>query len=505
MSIAESTLSSAKILDFYKYIESAGAENHGLLITRNGKTLFEHYVAPYSADTPHTLFSVTKSLVSTAVGFAISEGLFELETRVAPFFGEYTQSPGTENITVRHLLTMNSGKKFSFLQDMTGDYVEIFMKAGFRKNPGFLYSNNDVHILSALLQKVTGMPVVDYLTPRLFEPLGIEKPEWERDKNGICVGGTGCYLKLRDLVAIMQCYADGGLYNGKRIIPEFWAREAVKKQTDIPSGSHSEGYGYLFWINKNSFAMNGMFGQIITCCPDDGIITGYFNSSVDDSPLMFAEEKYLRNALTSQDREEDRLSLEKYLAKKDEKCVKSSGGYEIPSGTFKITALSDFIASLFFPAGLIPRSISSSMAKRPAKGMNNLSFEQKDGYLQICWGEDGDRVTVNCGLDGSPRMSECSLKGYNYKIRSHGYWNGNVLNLTVKPVNTLATQKLALSFEGDTVKVKMKSTPDFTEFILHNMTTVPIFEKSPAIKKCASGFMKMLLKTAYMPMKFKRK
>lgn len=505
MSISTNVLSSGKILEFYRFIEAAGAENHGLLITVNGEKLFEHYVYPYSEDTPHTLFSVTKSLVSTAVGFAISEGLIELDTPVWSYFTDYRQSPGTENITVRHLLTMHSGKKFSFLQDMTGDYVKIFMKAGFRKNPGFLYSNNDVHILSALLQRVTGQTVADYLTPRLFEPMGIEKPEWETDKKGICVGGTGCYLRLKDLVAIVQCYADGGVFNGKQLIPEFWAREATKKQVDITPTPYSDGYGYLFWTNGNDFAMNGMFSQIITYYPESGMIVGYTNSSVDDRPLMCAAETYLRNAFVPEDSEEDRAALEKYLKEKDEKCVSSAERFKVPGGVFSVSALSKIISSLFFPAGLIPRSISSSMAKRPGKGIDNLSFSQKEeSCLEIRWTEDGDTVTVNCGLDGTPRMSECSLKGYNYKIWSYGYWNGNVLNLTVKPINTLATQKITMEFVGDTVKLCMKDTPGFTEFILHNMTTVPIFEKSRTVKEIAGACMKLLLKTAYLPMKFKK-
>ncbi len=505
MSIDTNGLSSENILKFYKYIESAGAENHGLLITKGHEKLFEHYIYPYSENTPHTLFSVTKSLVSTAVGFAISEGLFDLDTRVAQYFREYKQSKGTDSITVRHLLTMNSGKKFSFLQDMTGDYVEIFMKAGFREKRGFLYSNNDVHILSALIQKVTGQTVVDYLTPRLFEPMGIEKPEWEKDINGICVGGTGCYLRLKDLVAIVRCYADAGMYEGRQLIPEFWAREATRKQTNIPpETAYSDGYGYLFWINGKDFSMNGLYGQIITYYPDSDMIIGYTNSSVLDKPIMYASETFLRKAPLFPDREADNEKLEEYLKTKDEKCISGAYKYDVPSGVFKITPFSEIVSSLFFPAGLIPRSISSSMAKRPEKGIDNLSFTQNDDCLEIKWTEGGDTVTVNCGLDGTPRLSEASLKGYNYKIWSYGWWDENNLNLTVKPVNTLSTQRMTIKFGKNNVKVTMNDTPHFTDFILHNMSTVEILNKNEKLKKAASAVMKLLLKTAYMPMNFKK-
>ena len=231
-------LSSKWIYNYYKELEKYNIENHGLLIMQNGEVVFEEYAYPYSADMPHTLFSVTKSVVSTAAGFAIDEGLFSLDSKIIDFFPEYKPCKSREwdNLTVRSVLTMQSNKEFAFLQDMTGNYVEMFMKARFRKKGGFLYSNNDAHIVAALVQKLSGMSLVDYLMPRLFEPLGIEKPFWETNSIGECIGGTGCYLKLSDLAKICQCYADGGKYNGRQVIPENWTREATKIQVPFKDG-----------------------------------------------------------------------------------------------------------------------------------------------------------------------------------------------------------------------------------------------------------------------------
>ena len=207
-------VSSNAIFDFLREVEESGAENHGLIVVRHGKIAFEGYRYPYSASTPHTMFSVTKSLVSTAVGFAVDEGLLSLDTRIEPYFSEYfhVKSKRWNRVTVEALLTMRSGKAFTFLQDMTADYAKIFMMSPFRANNNFLYSNNDAYMLSALLQKITGQSVVDYLTPRLFEPLGIEKPFWETNAFGVCIGGTGCYLTVRDMAKIGCCYLNGGKY-----------------------------------------------------------------------------------------------------------------------------------------------------------------------------------------------------------------------------------------------------------------------------------------------------
>ena len=264
--LTKSKLSSEWILKYYKELENCGVENHGLLIMQNGETIFEEYNYPYSADMPHTLFSVTKSVVSTAAGFAIDEGLFSLDDKIIDLFPEYEACKGDEweNLTVRSVLTMSSNKKFSFLQDMTGNYMEMFMKAPFRKEKGFLYSNNDAHVVAALVHKFSGQNLVEYLTPRLFKPLGIDIPKWETNEIGECIGGTGCYLKLCDLAKIMQCYADGGKYNGEQIIPEFWTKEATKIQVKF---KENEGYGYLFWIKDDVFSMTGMFGHVIAYFP----------------------------------------------------------------------------------------------------------------------------------------------------------------------------------------------------------------------------------------------
>ncbi|MBQ8016365.1 MAG: serine hydrolase [Clostridia bacterium] len=119
-------LSSEWIYKFYKELENNGIENHGLLIEKDGETVFEEYAYPYSADMPHTLFSVTKSVVATAAGFAIDEGLFSLDSKIISLFPEYEacKSDEWENLTVRSVLTMQSNKEFSFTQDMTGNYVK---------------------------------------------------------------------------------------------------------------------------------------------------------------------------------------------------------------------------------------------------------------------------------------------------------------------------------------------------------------------------------------------
>lgn len=501
-------LSTEWIYNFYKELEKNGIENHGLLIMKDGETVFEEYAYPYSADMPHTLFSVTKSIVSTAAGFAIEEGLFSLDSQILPFFSEYKhcESDEWENLTVRSLLTMQSNKEFSFLQDMTGDYVEMFMKAPFRKDKGFLYSNNDAHMVAALIQKLSGVNLVEYLTPRLFEPLGIDSPNWETDSDGECIGGTGAYLKLRDLAKIVQCYADGGRYNGMQVIPEWWTKEAVKKHVELENRENEDGYGFLFWLQDGVFSMNGMFGQQISYFSQYNAVIAIMNCVVNDVMNNKLMKTVLAKAFEEECSEEWDEKLAEYLKNRGETLVKCTERLSIPAGkTFYITSASDVLAKLMFPASLIPRSLTSSFAQRPKKNFDRVSFELADDVLTVRWYEEEDEVVINCGLDGEPRFSECRIKGYYYKIWAYAYMKDGILNAVVKPLNTLSTQRISIEFSGDTVKIGMKSTPSFPDFIRNNAEQSSFVRNSIKLRPLIMKGIDWLLATTEKPMKFKAK
>ena len=501
-------LSTKRIYDFYQELEKYGIENHGLIIEQGGEILFEEYSYPYSADMPHTLFSVTKSIVATAAGIAIEEGYFSLDTKIIDMFPEYEHCESDEwkNLTVRSVLTMQSNKEFTFLQDMTGNYVQMFMKAPFRKNKGFLYSNNDAHIVAALVAKTTGMSVVDYLTPRLFAPLGINPPAWETNSVGECIGGTGGYLTLRDLVKISRCYADGGVYNGKQVIPEWWTKEATKRQVELPNRENEDGYGYLFWIHGETFSMNGMFGQQITYIPKYDAVIGSLNSVVGDDMHNQLIKNYLPLAFDEDSTDESDKMLGDYLQNRGEKIPDCGAMPPIPTGkTFYMTAASDVIAKIMFPASLMPRSVTASFAKRPKKNLDRVSFELDENVLHISWYEEDDKVVIDCGLDGNPRITRCSIKGYPYTVWAYAYARNGVVHAVVKPVNTLATRRITFEFSGDTMKMAMKGTPDFKRFIAVNAEQSDFYKKMSEKLKFISKGLNQFLSTVEMPMKFKVK
>lgn len=499
-------LSKKAIYDFYKDLEKHNIENHAFVMMKGDEIVFENYVYPYSADMPHTLFSITKSIVSTAVGFAVDEGLLSLNDKIRDIFGEFPheRSEEWERLTLRQVLTMQSNKEFSFTQDMTGDYVQMFMKAPFRtENRGFLYSNNDAHIAAAAVQKMAGMNLVDYLTPRLFEPLEIEKPFWETNMNDENIGGTGCHLRLRDLAKICRCYADGGKWKGKQIIPEWWTKVATQLQVEHENGKDG-GYGYLFWITNGRFSMDGMFGQRVTYIPEHDAVIASFNCCVNDPDFTTAFENILPKAFCETCDDEWDEKLKNHLAslnKMPEKCGKLPA---IPTGKkFYLTAVSGMIANIIFPASLIPRSLTSSLAKRTKKNFNEVSFDVADDVFTVRWKEEGDEVVINCGLDGEPRFSECSIKGYTYKIWAYAFMKDGKLNAVVKPINTLATQSIEFTFGKRKVKLQFRGSPSFVDFIAKNADQSDFIKNSGALKPTLMKVVRKALGTTEMPMTFR--
>jgi CubicO group peptidase (beta-lactamase class C family) len=189
---------------------------------------------------------------------------------VLPEYKPTQPDENLEKLTVYHLLTMTAGKDVPTLSDKSKNrWVRDFFDAKWALAPGefWRYISENQYMLCVMLTRVTGMSVSEYLRPRLYKPLGFEGvPFWERDGNGIETGGWGMKMTTEELAKITLCYQQGGKFNGKQIIPAWWAKEAVKKQvenlqySDLASAS---GYGYCFWRNpvENSYRADGLFSQ----------------------------------------------------------------------------------------------------------------------------------------------------------------------------------------------------------------------------------------------------
>ena len=290
---------------YLQAVADSSEELHSIMVLQHGKVLEEKLFVP---DTAHILNSVSKTFTATAVGFAIKEGLLSLDDKVVDLFPESLPEKVSDTlarVTIRHLLTMNCGHgkdPTGSVRNGDGDWVKAFLSWPIEYEPGTCYCYNSLgtYMLSAAVQKVTGQKVVDYLEPRLWQPLGIEKPYWQESPAGINTGGWGLYLKTEDLARMGLCLLSGGKFRGKQVIPADWVKEMsaaqvpsvnagvnermVKEIQDDPShpfhayftpseSDWMQGYGYQMWrCRHDAFRADGANGQYILVLPDQDAV-----------------------------------------------------------------------------------------------------------------------------------------------------------------------------------------------------------------------------------------
>lgn len=278
---AEGVPSSA-ILEFLNQAEQKVDALHSVMIVRHGAVIAEGWWAPYSAQSPHQMYSLSKSFTSTAVGLAIAEGKFTLDDQVLKFFPEDAPANPGKNLQamrVRDLLRMQTGHEVEPGRPADQSWKKLFLQQPVKFKPGthFLYNTSATYMLSAIVEKTSGMSLLDYLTPRLFEPLGIQKPTWEKSPEGIAYGGSGLNIRTEDIARLGLLYLHRGNWQGKQLLPEKWVDAATSLQTSNgsnPASDWDQGYGYQFWQCRNGcYRGDGAFGQYCIVMPkQDAVI-----------------------------------------------------------------------------------------------------------------------------------------------------------------------------------------------------------------------------------------
>lgn len=281
----EQGIASAAILKFVERVDRDIHELHSFMLVRHGKVVAEGWWEPYAPEKPHMLFSLSKSFTSTAIGMAVAEGRLSVEDPVLSFFPDETPPRVSKNLAamrVRDLLTMTTGHAKDATQrtisQKEGNWVKGFLELPVRYRPGthFVYNSTATYMLSAIIQKLTGMTLLDYLTPRLFEPLGIENPTWETCPKGINVGGWGLVIRTEDIACFGQMYLQHGEWNGRQILSPEWVAQATSRQVpngDQPPIDWSQGYGYQFWrCRYNIYRGDGAFGQYCIVMPEQDAV-----------------------------------------------------------------------------------------------------------------------------------------------------------------------------------------------------------------------------------------
>ncbi len=295
----EEGVSSAAILNFIEAADKEANEIHSFMMLRHGKVIAEGWWKPYAPDLKHTLYSLSKSFTSTAVGFAVAEKFLTVNDKVISFFPADvpdTISTNLAQMTVKDLLTMSAGMDPDptyRVRGGNGNWEKTFFRTPVLYEPGsrFLYNSLATYMLSSIVQKVTGEKIIDYLTPRLFVPLGITGADWEVNSQGINTGGWGLRLKTEDIAKAGQFYLQRGKWHGKQLLPQEWIDEATSFKIDqAPEAQQSrkdssdwmQGYCYQFWrCRNNGYRGDGAFGQYMIVLPDKDVVIA-MTSQTDD-------------------------------------------------------------------------------------------------------------------------------------------------------------------------------------------------------------------------------
>jgi CubicO group peptidase (beta-lactamase class C family) len=264
-------------------------EIHSCIVMRHGKVVGEMYPAPFRAEFLHTQFSCSKTFVAAAVGIAIGEKKLRLTDKLVSFFPD--QLPNIvswqlKSITVEDLLTMRSGFVVDTkMRTVSRHWVRDYLAHPMNAQPGtkFQYDSIDTYLLSAIVQKVTGMTVMDYMKQHVFQPLNIREVQWELSPENITTGGWGLYIQSESLAKFGQLLLQRGKWHNQQLIPALWVDAMMKRQTD--TGKGKSGYGYQMWTCNYPTAMqaNGAYGQFIIVVPRQDVVVVITQCTTNDT------------------------------------------------------------------------------------------------------------------------------------------------------------------------------------------------------------------------------
>jgi CubicO group peptidase (beta-lactamase class C family) len=461
-------VSSKGILSFIEDVDTNVDMMNSFMLVRHGHVVAEAWWAPYDAQTPHVLYSLSKSFTSTAVGLAIAEGKLSIDDDVLKFFPEEAPAEPSANLRsmrVRDLLRMTTGhateppmwreEPDSPMKDATWTKKFLHHPVAFKPGTLFVYNTPATYMQSAIVQKATGQTVRDYLIPRLFEPLGIETPYWFNSPQGINTGGYGLLARTEDLAKLGQLYLQKGQWKGKEVLPAAWVDAATSRQTSNgsdPNSDWSQGYGYQFWRSRhNSFRGDGAFGQYCLVLPEQDAVIIITSGVRNMQDVMDRVWDKLLPAFEATKLPTDDSALASLQKKIGSLSVKTPKNQAAPSVAEEFTGV-----WFEFPenaAGL------QAIAVDLHSEIQSLIIRTKDGEVTTPFGYANWKTTPNGYSAGMNRFLSVPEKPL--IAASAGWVADNVLSIKLIACETPFSTLLTLEFEDDKLIVDAEHNAAF--------------------------------------------
>lgn len=278
----EAGVSAKSVEGFLNALNSLPFDIHSVILIRGSKMLLEKYYEPYDRDTLHRMYSVTKSLVGLAILCLADEGKIRLDDPITKYFPEYpAEYEYIKNMTIRNMLMMRTAhKKTTYKADLSADWVKSYFTTEPTQIPGtvFSYDTSSSHTLGALVEKITGMELLDYLRIKFLDKIGFSKSAYcLKDPFGVSIGGSGLMATPLDVAKVAQFVMNGGAENGEQLINPELISLAVSNlsltDTHCKCEDEKQGYGMQFWRTRhNGFMLYGLGGQMAICLPDKDFI-----------------------------------------------------------------------------------------------------------------------------------------------------------------------------------------------------------------------------------------
>ena len=456
-------ISSAAIGRLLDKLESGFTEMHGLMIMRRGKVCAEGWWAPYAPGLRHGLQSHTKTYAATAVGIAATEGKLSLDERVIDIFPEFAPENPSENLqklTVHNVLSMGCG-----MEEMprpTKDWIRDFLATPVVHTPGtaYMYNSTGSTLLSAIVKKKTGEDMMDYLKTRLFDKIGIDAGNLRmgRMPDGTPVGGGGMLATTEDNLRLMKLYADGGVWEGERILSADYVKRATTNQNDSateainnpPALDNFVGYGYQIWMcrPKGVYRADGAMGQFTIVDPSRDLLiavnetaTGAhwaqetlnvcweFLDEIDPETAMMPENKPLSDALAHR-----------------MKMLAIPAAPYAPYGRFPECGFTVASGSIHIENPIL----GAMMGEAPGGGLTAFSFAPgENGCVQLACSIDGKDHLLNVAVDGR-RTLNILPAGLVSQVYLSGYWQAeDTFAIRARWVETCFEKELTFQFAGD--------------------------------------------------------
>jgi CubicO group peptidase (beta-lactamase class C family) len=441
-------ISSAAIRQFVEEAEATIDHLHSVMVVRHGQVVAEGWWSPYAAGEPHVMYSISKSFASTGVGLAAAEGLLSLDDPVLKFFPDEAPAAPSANLKamrVRDLLTMSTGhheediRAFPYFSEES--LVKLFLAIPVAHKPGthFVYNTPASYMLSAIVQKVSGRKLVDYLKPRLFDPLGIVDPTWDESRQGVSLGGFGLNIRTEDIARFGLLYLWKGQWQGKQILSPDWIAAATSRQVSngsSPGSDWEQGYGFQFWRSRHGYRGDGAHGQFCLVLPKYDAVIAITAGTRDMASVMNLVWKRLLPAMADA---------------------------PLPADETAHRALTTKLAGLVLPAqtgGAAPaiaRSVSGRAyeLERNAAGWESVRVNATDrdaGTFEVRIGGAGAALPVG---NGEWKKGTWTFMGREEPVAASGGWTG-ADTYTVKVVRYRTPYVLTyrLRFDGDRVEIE---------------------------------------------------